>query len=73
MIMKKFKTYVHTLLIYPLIFMFSYLLKGKKVKYKSFCQDSFKDSKNENILIIRNVPVKRVSTSSLQHPRYSTK
>lgn len=46
------KASIHTVLIYPLIFMFSYFLKGKKIEYKKFYQDSFKNSQNENILII---------------------
>lgn len=46
------KSSIHTILIYPLIFMFSYLLKGKKEGYKSFFKNSFKNSQNENILII---------------------
>jgi hypothetical protein len=33
--------------------MFSYLLKGKKEKYKNFFQNSFKNSQSENILIIK--------------------
>ena len=52
MILTKLKSYIHTILIYPLIFMFSYLLKGKKEKYKSFLQNSFKNSQNDNILTI---------------------
>lgn len=43
---------IHSILIYPLIFMFSYLLKGRKEKYKKFFQNSFKNSQNENILTL---------------------
>ena len=50
--MNKLKSSIHTILIYPLIFIFSYLLKGKKEKYKSFFQNSFKNSYNENILTL---------------------
>jgi len=46
------KSSIHTVLIYPLIFMFSYFLKGRKEKYKSFIQNSFKNSQNENILTL---------------------
>ncbi len=53
MTINKLKSSIHTILIYPLIFMFSYLLKGKKEKYKSFFQNSFENSQNENILIIK--------------------
>ena len=53
MTINKIKASIHTILIYPLIFMFSYLLKGKKEKYENFFQNSFKNSKNENILIIK--------------------
>ena len=52
MTINKLKSSIHTILIYPLIFMFSYLLKGKKEKYKSFFQNSFKNSQNENILTL---------------------
>lgn len=52
MSINKLKSSIHTILIYPLIFMFSYLLKGKKEEYKSFFQNSFKNSQNENILSI---------------------
>ena len=51
--MNKLKSSIHTILIYPLIFMFSYLLKGKKEKYKGFFQNSFKNSQNENILTLK--------------------
>ena len=52
MTLNKLKSSIHTILIYPLIFMFSYLLKGKKEKFKSFFQNSFKNSQNENILTL---------------------
>ena len=52
MTINKLKAYIHTFLIYPLIFMFSYLLKGRKEKYKKFFQNSFKNSQNENILTL---------------------
>lgn len=50
MTIKKLKSSIHTILIYPLVFMFAYLLKGKKEKYKNFLQNSYKNSQNENIL-----------------------
>jgi hypothetical protein len=50
--MHNLKSYIHTLLIYPLLFIFSFILKGKKDKYKNFYQSSLDNSKYEHVLSI---------------------
>jgi|GEM_PF-3131865 len=52
MTITKNKAYLHTILIYPLVFLFSYILKGKKLDYKEFYIKSFSSYDNSNILTI---------------------
>lgn len=44
------KSKLHSILIYPLILLFSYILKGKKTKYDNFFTNKIDELKNLNIL-----------------------